>query len=398
MSSKLKKHQWDEIGDFLNHWFYKPDLDALAISLAAYISHLDLSIEPVWLFVIGPSSTGKTHIICNALNCLPSVREISDITPSSFVSGMKKKSGGYSLLFDLPKIGKDPNKTQATLVFPDFSSVMGMRFEDRAALMKHLRQIYDGRFNPLKGVALAQREWAGKISVIAAVTNSVERAWAVQRDLGERFIQVRWARGDGESMALSAIAQLENPDIISKFQTMVKSFVDINTIPKVGLPNTTMRNQLAALSDLVARLRGAVIRDSHRTIIEVPEPEGTGRLVKALINLATGHAKLFRKTEVDDKDISLAVRTALDSVPGTRLKVFNALGLGSTENDIAKITGLQHSIVEYSLEELRAMDLVVEVKTNNITIYELVDEFAKLRNKALGSNYNVIDFKKKENA
>lgn len=393
--SELKKTQFSEIRDHLNHWFYKPDTDALEICLSAYVSHLNLKVDPIWLFVIGASSTGKTHIICNALNCLSGTKEVSDITPSSFVSGLKKGSGGYSLLFDLTKIGKDPGKTQGTLIFPDFSSILGMKFEDRAALMKHLRQIYDGRFNPLKGVQMAIKGgWSGKVSIIAAVTDSVERAWAVQRDLGERFIQVRWNREDGQAMALSAMNQVESSGIISKFQGMVKKFVDVETLPaKSGKLETNSLIQLAALSDMVAKLRGSIIRNStSREIIDVPEAEGTGRLVKALANLAIAHSRLFRRTEIDQRSIDLAIRTALDSVPRNRLKIFNALGTGATLGDLVKSTKLQHSIVEYVCDELAAMNIIQAITTANVTKYELVDDFIKLRMKALGEDWNVIDF------
>lgn len=385
-----KLTEWNAICDHLNHWFYKPDTEALSIALAVFVAHLQLQNDPVWLFVVGPSGSGKTSIICNAINCLPSTMEVSDLTSAAFVSGLTKNKGGSSLLLQLEKIGKSPTETQGLLIFKDFSSLLSKKAETRGEIMAKMREIYDGSLYSKKGTSTVG--WKGKVSVIAAVTPAIERAWAVQRDLGERFVQIRWTREDGIETAKSAMKQIDNPNIISNFQSMMKKFVDADTLPpKIAPPNV---EDFVYLAEMAAVLRGGVIRSQGtQTIIDVPPFEAPTRLVKAMTQVAMGHARLFRKTKIDGEDVEIATRIAIDSVPYNRLKIINSIGEGAkTQGEIAFKTKLQYSSINYANEELKALGVIEEIKSD-ADHYRFTNWFEKLRKKALKTE-NVIKFKK----
>lgn len=388
-----KEKEWVQICEYLNHWYYKPDLDALAIALAVYAAHTRLDNKAVWLFVIGPSGTGKTEIVCNAIKTLPSVFEKSDISASALISGRSIKEGGNSLLFKLPRMGsgKDPTNTQGVIVFKDFTSILTRRPDIRAEIMSQLREVHDGSYSPVKGTKTM--DWKGKVTIIAACTPALERHWGVQRELGERFIQVRWPREDGVATAFKAADQIDNSTIIPKFQFMIKNFVDVESLQ--GKTLHPPAEEFVYLAEMAANMRGTIIRDQGgHNIIDVPAYEAPTRLVKAMMQIAMGHAMLFRRLVPNEKDIELARRIALDSISINRLRVINNIGNGTSQSMIVAATGMQYSSVNWTIEELRALKVLIEKKSAD-SIYEFTDEFAKLRTKALGKDLNVLEFKKK---
>src|SRR5262249_27555250 len=150
--------------------------------------------------------------------------------------------------------------------------------------------IYDGNYNPRKGVQTPS--WRGKVSVIAACTPAIEDAWALNRGFGERFVQVRWPRGEGVESALSAFKQVDEPNLTQKLQKLVKTFVQSSTLAKtqVTCPDSVVK-EFANHAEMAAMLRGHVIRDSHshnRPIIDFPQIEAPTRLMKAMIQVAKG--------------------------------------------------------------------------------------------------------------
>jgi len=392
---KAKNDRWNEILAHLTYWFYKPDMDALAIALSVYSAHVLLDSDPVWLFVVGTSGSGKTSIICNALACLPSTMLVSDVTPTSFISGRAVKDGGSSLLFQLPQIGKDKGKknggrTQGVLVFKDFTSILARKYETKQEIIAVMREIYDGKYAPKKGTKTM--DWSGKVSVVAAVTSAIERASEIQRDLGERFVQVRWPREDGVATADKAADQVDHSVIINKLTILIKNLIGVETLPtKVSPPDKSLFTHLA---ELVAVLRGPVIRANGK-IIDVPEPEAPTRIMQAMMQITMGHARIFRRGECNERDVKLGRRVGFDSIPLNRLKVFDSVGLGATQAELVKGTGLQFSSIEYVCEELVALGVLQGIINGSTVTYKFTEEFAKKRANALGDDYpKVLDFKK----
>jgi hypothetical protein len=390
-----KKHEWEAILNHLNTWYYKPDTDALLIALSTYVSHFTLTENAVWTFIIGPSGTGKTQIACAALECLPSTTSISDLSTNAFVSGLPGKKGGNSLLHNLQKIGKDPTQTHGVLIFKDFTSIISKRPEVKAELMGQLRQIWDGHFHSIKGTKTI--EWKGKVTIIAAVTPAIERAWAVQRELGERFVQVRWPREDGIETANYAGKHIDNVNITKDFQTKIKQFVDISTVmdTKVELPSIL---DFSYAAEIAAILRGTVIRDTTgiRTIIDVPQFEAPTRLVKSMILIAMNHARLFRRNECNIVDINIGKRIAIDSIPISRLKIINSIieGINTPSGMISK-TGLQYSSIEWVCDELIALGAIQSLTDNKVTKYQFQPKFNEYIQKALHGYSNILAFPEK---
>src|SRR6185312_4104080 len=79
--------QWNTLVQHINKWFYKADTEALEVVLSAVAAHNAIKGDPIWLFVQGPSGSGKGEIIVNSLrNLPPRVKVLGAINRNSLIS------------------------------------------------------------------------------------------------------------------------------------------------------------------------------------------------------------------------------------------------------------------------------------------------------------------------
>lgn len=377
---------WSELSAHLHRWFYKPDMEALEIVLSAVAAHYVKQADPIWLFVIGPASTGKTAITITPLYGIKNAHAISDLSPKAFLSGRKPKHNSL-----LHRVG-----SSGLLLFKDFTTVISKRENDRMEVASHLREIYDGKFDKHGGTG-AVPPWEGKITVIAACTPAIERAWGVMNELGERFIHIRWPRRSGPELIDAARRQIgHEKEIEAESQRLVKALME--RAPRTNPADLTQKaaEQLEPLAELLARLRCRVIRDSHssgRKIIDIPEPEAPTRIYKSLDLLVRFHAQLFHEGLVTKDSIRIARRIVIDTIPKARMALLLCIPPGSYEsrNALAAMTKMPYSTVAWNLDELEALGILDVEITKKTTDgpehmnYRFVGEFDDLWQRALGT-------------
>lgn len=356
---------WDTYIAHLKKWFYNPDIEALQVTLAVAASHFHKDCDPIWLFVLGPSSGDKTSICINSLLDLPQVHMQGDLTAKTFLSGYT----GTAHPSLLHKIGS------GILAFKDFTTFMSKRPEEQAEVSSQLREIYDGAFvkNTGKGNIIA---WKGKITVIAAATPALERAWSSRRDLGERFLQVRISRKDGVQQSEFAQRQRGYEEHISTtMKNLARTFFQCTppiTNPPPRLSNNQM-TRVASMAELISHCRGIVPRHViTNAIIDLPQIENSGRMSKALASLISNHAAMFRRLIVDEDDMIIGRRVAINSIPATRSLIIDTIPLtGSIGSDILQLqTGLPESTISYLIGDLEALG-VVRVQHNEIVANQI---------------------------
>ena len=54
-------NKMEELLEHIGKSFYKPDLQAARIILGTAFAHYFPRVDPIWLFVVGPPSSGKTE-------------------------------------------------------------------------------------------------------------------------------------------------------------------------------------------------------------------------------------------------------------------------------------------------------------------------------------------------
>lgn len=344
---------WNAYVSHLREWFYNPDIEAARITLAAVASHWHKDCDPCWLFILGPSSGDKTSICINSLLDIPEVHMKGELTSKTFLSGYT----GTAHPSLLHQIGS------GVLAFKDFTTFMSKRPEEQAEIASQLREIYDGKFvkDTGKGVTIS---WQGKMTVIAAATPALERAWASRRDLGERFLQVRISRKDGIQQSEFAQRQRGKEEFISStMRRLAKAFFQATpaiTNPPPALSPAQM-TRVAAMAEFVSHCRGSVIRHPiTNAICDLPQVENSGRMSKALASMISNHAALFRRREITEEDMDIGRRVALNTIPATRTLIIDHIPLsGSIGTDrLQALTGLPDSTINFITTDLEALGVL----------------------------------------
>ena len=333
--------KWERVVELLNSTYDQPDIEGARVVYSAMAAHR-LPGQPVWLLVIGPSGSGKSESL-NTLDGLPGVHMIDQVTKRTFISGLvDNEDAGL-----LPRIGPE-----GVLIVPDFSTILELNRDERGSILADLRKIYDGRLTKEFGTGQS-RSWTGRITLLAACTEAIDRQQTVFQSLGERFVRLRLPRPDGIRAGLSAMAQ--GLDRAKPLREAVHSLLDSLPRENPELPET-IRHSLASLGDLVARGRTEITRSSYgnKEIIDVPQPEGATRVTQQLAQIARGSALLGGRTVVDGADLQVARRVALDSLPRARRRVLDGFIAGSS----SLAPALPASTKLYAQEELAALGLL----------------------------------------
>ena len=366
---------WQALQDHINKWYYRFDFEALELGLAAVAGHYFVESDPIWLMIIGPSGSGKSTII-NALQSLPLTRIIGDLTPKSLISHRSKYKG---LLDDIGPSG--------IMLFKDFTTIISKRHDDKLEIASQLREVYDGYFSRASGMGRTAT-WKGKITAIAAVTPAVEQQWSLMRELGERFVMVRWGRAQGLEVAKMAGKQRgHEKQILETMQQLTKDLVRATELKPPPSLTDAMNEQIAQLAELTAVMRGSIsrARQGAGEIMGVAAIELPTRLMKAMQYAVSSYAGLMRRDPSFD-DVRLARRIACDSIPLLRVRIFDRIPVdhGISWPELFEATRMPKSSFDYHLSDLEALDVLTnEQSCTGMNWVQLTPAMQKLRKAAL---------------
>jgi hypothetical protein len=369
-----------ELEGCLKAHFYEPDLQAIRIVLGAIQAHrLNLG-DPAWLFVVAPPGSGKTTMSIMGACGLPDVQVLGDFTENTFLSGFY----GHPQPGMLEKLGHAVQEDQtytnsgnAVLMAKDFTTVLSMRREKRAAILGQLREIHDGQFRRDFGTGVT-KIWRGRVTIIAAVTPVLDRYYSIFSVLGERFMQLRWHRPASEEAGEWAIRQQGNEaQLQSEMKRVIGRVLEAATKTAPSLPDS-MRGRIASLAEIVAVGRTHVFRSSYgnREIEYAPEPEANTRISKGLAAIVKGIASLRGHEEIAEADLQDAFRVGLDSLSDYRRRLFQAVAKGEDPTAVE----MPRTMRQRELEELEELGILV--KPDSKSVYRLSERIARLWAKA----------------
>ncbi len=352
---------WQEVEATLRAHYHKPDVQAARVLFSAVAAHL-LPGPPVWVMLVAPPGSLKTELL-KSLDGFPKVHQVDQVTTNTFLSGQIGTANRRPVGL-LHRIGKD-----AILVFPDFSTVLGMRRETRGEILAQLRRMYDGKFRREFGHRGGDPPWEGRIMLIVATTGAVDVYYSVFQTLGERFVMVRWHRPGGEEAALEAMNQ-DTAGAPEELRKAVKKLFEGRDYQRPRLPSR-MQRKVAALAEFAVRARTHVLRTGyHKEITYVPEAEAPTRLAQQLAQLVRGSAMLAGRAVANEEDYRVALRAGLDSIPDTKRKILEVLMHG----DSLERVSIPDSTRTYALEDLRELGLVKETRLSPCAA-RLVEKF-----------------------
>jgi hypothetical protein len=361
---------WERVVKVLRVNYHEPDVLGAKCIIASVAAHKLKHSVPVWPLAIAPPGSAKTDVL-ESLRGLLGVHFVDELTPKTFISGKvdernRKRTRPASLLH---RIGRD-----GILVAADFGTYTSDP-KSLGLILAQQRRIYDGNYSREFGTDehLEERDWQGRLTVLAGAVPEVDRHYAVFQRMGERYIRIRWPRAGGVEAAIIAISH--NSELADELrQTVHGVLLPILEAPEIYVPalSSDMELRIASLGELIALSRSHVERDRYtREITDVPVTEGNTRLPQQLCQLARGSALSEGRAVVNEDDLALVYRVAFDSLPTARSAVLLALIHGRNPYTL----GLPESTTHRALEDLQSVGLVADTVTGQTpTLTDKADE------------------------
>ena len=352
----------DELVAVFRRHLYLPDPGPLIIVMGAVVANR-LAGDPVWLFLVGPSSIGKTEIL-SSLGELPDAYPVSTITEAGLLSGSTSRHEGATggLLAEMGKAGG-----QGIIVCKDFTSILSKPPQSRAELLAALREIYDGAWIRRLGVNGGRTlAWQGKAGLIGGVTETIERHAAVIGAMGERMALYRMPVLDDDARLahgrVGARHSGREASFRSELADAVAEFMAGLTLPCEPEPiDDAGAEALVRLADLATRCRSVVERDERtKEVALAPQSEAATRLLSVLIALT----RALWAIGVPDTEVQrLIANVALDGMTKARRAIVDLMAMARpgtlwSAAQVADAVGLPTEPAARTLEDLAAHRVV----------------------------------------
>ena len=348
-------------------WLELKDPEIIDVVMATYVAN-NLSTDPLWLLVIGPPSHAKTEILRGFSGHQYQGRDtsyfLSNLTPSTLVSGMPPKKGKPepSLVYRLD--GK-------LVVLKDFTSILSMRSESQQEIIAQLREMYDGQYTKDFGNGVSVN-WSGRFGLIGACTPAYDRHYGIIAQMGERFILYRVDGDDSISIGKRALAMVGREDeqrdeIRDAVHRFIDRFQEPDSIP-IQMDDPSVSDAIVNLACLVAMGRCPVDRErGSNEILYEPAPEGPARLTKQMTQLGMGLSIVRESYRIDAGVLKTLRKVARDLMPTYRRKIIellwrhgaNASGYGGMPTkEVADHTKMVSRTALRTLEDLMLVGIV----------------------------------------
>lgn len=347
---------------------HMPDCSPIFAAIGAVVANY-FTGPPVWLMLIGAPSTGKT-VVVNACSTLPDCRKASDSHNSSaFLTFHAKRGLGGMLSGSRIEDGIQTGGIGefGILLYPEFTSILSLPPDARTFINNVHRQIYDGEWSREFGSDGGRPLiWSGKAGALGAVTPAIDRH-TLNTELGERWLYYRFPEPDQQAQANAAIAfHSESPaDRKAIFSEAVQMVFEASGIKHGEVPRHLDEEESIIMSRTVRAaclLRGLSPRDHHhRDVMDLPQIEGSGRMLSALVSIYLALEKLGLRRKWCWKIVR---RIAFDCAPGLRIAVVKeAISLHKSDRDLTPAAlyaelPMSDGVLRRSIEDLKILKVI----------------------------------------
>lgn len=348
-------------------------------TVAAFIMANRNGRDPLWLFLVGPSSGGKTELI-NAMETLPWVHPIDTLTVNTFASGQKRAGKETSLLLRI---------NNGVLTFKDFTSILEMNKDARKEIMSQLRGIFDGSFVKRTGTG-DDIKWQGKLGLIAAVTSVIHQKQQEFASMGERFIQYAIIQPDRKDVQrrifTNSFSMGSKRKLIQAcFKSYIENVIAATQDTDIEVDGDT-KEEIIELADFCTKARSGLVQNERNGKVEfIPDSEMPTRVTSQLITLASGfitlnssHPHVEKKGILLKEDRHVLAKIALDSIPRKRRQALQFMArykMGVTAAAVATELDYDTEVIKLTLQELCALKLAKREARNDTYFYVLIEEW-----------------------
>ena len=319
--------------------YYVEDTSLIAVTLATVLAN-KMPGPPVWVMLIGGSSSGKSEII-RAVSKVSFAKEISMLTTNTFLSGMPSTDGHPTSL--LNQIGQ-----RGVLLMKDFTTILSMRKETSAEIMAQLREIYDGHLNKMTGTG-KNLHWEGKLNLVAGVTEKLFVMDGEFAEMGTRAInfiieeqdRVKTTKRSAQNVKTIDEKRLHLQNIFTEY---IQEMSDtIASGDEIIIPDA-VEDKIIEVCDFSSYARSTVHKDYRGNITLVLSPEMPMRMSDQLQQLA----RCFIAMGYEENFDKIMYKMSLDCIPKGRRIVLKELA----GHNFVTTGGLRYKL-RYSEETIR---------------------------------------------
>ena len=342
--------------------------------------------NPLGLVIIGHSAGSKSTIL-NMFKNLPNglTHHTDKFTPASFLT--QATNVPKDKLEEVDLIRKLPNRV---LLVPDLAPMFGRKEQDVRESLSILTRVMDGDGLSNDGGVQGHREFNEEcvFVLLGAVVKITPAIWRIVSEMGTRLLFMRMDRINIHSSQNKLImSQLRNADSfeleISEIRKLVHELIS-DRIENIGirkvsiqLPDETELELISKISELVAKLRITVDRESGLEQNEAPV-----RVAKQLINILKGRAIVYGRDKIIESDIQLALHIALSSVNECRGQIvkyaIEKCGEYIKLEEFVANTSYMSTKLREELNTLTQIGILVEGKDGNANRWKLDDKWEDL--------------------
>jgi len=342
--------------------------------------------NPLGLVIIGHSAGSKSTIL-NMFKNLPNglTHHTDKFTPASFLT--QATNVPKDKLEEVDLIRKLPNRV---LLVPDLAPMFGRKEQDVRESLSILTRVMDGDGLSNDGGVQGHREFNEEcvFVLLGAVVKITPAIWRIVSEMGTRLLFMRMDRINiHTSQNKLLMSQLRNADSfeleISEIRKLVHELIS-DRIENIGirkvsiqLPDETELELISKISELVAKLRITVDRESGLEQNEAPV-----RVAKQLINILKGRAIVYGRDKIIESDIQLALHIALSSVNECRGQIvkyaIEKCGEYIKLEEFVANTSYMSTKLREELNTLTQIGILVEGKDGNANRWKLDDKWEDL--------------------
>ncbi len=343
-----------------------------------------LNSKPVWLYLVGPPSSGKTEIL-QALSGGQEIFPLSRISANTLVSGKQSKDGKDCSLL--------PQLNGKVIIIKDFTAMLTMRPEILHEILGQLRDAYDGSVFNRYGTEDGNKFYHSKFGCIAAVTSVIDKHRRQLAELGERFLTYRMppvSEYESHQRCMKLLSITRTREQEAELACAAKEILELSPIP-LRL-NKWQHQQISDIAYFTAIARCEIERDYKTGEPSLPQPEVATRLAKQLNDIAIGLAMVRQKSAVTQDELDIVKRMALSSLTAKRIRLLECLLQNYPDYvKIQEISSLMkfpiHSIYTY-VEDLLLLNLI-EKKTIYGEKMKPISVFRIKKDKLLTKIFNI---------
>lgn len=335
------------------------DMDALNATLAAAaVERLDG--DPLWLLVISGSGNAKTETV-QALSGTGATVTSTISSDGALLSASPRKDRGKDATGGLLRKMGD----RGVLVIKDVTSILSANRDTRATVLAAMREVYDGHWERNVGTDGGRTlTWAGRLSVVGAVTTAWDQAHDVIATMGDRFVLLRMDSTQGRlASGRRAIGNTGDEVQMRAELAAAVGGVLAGVDPGSGATLTDAeQGRLLAAADVVTLARTAVVSDYRGDVVDAHAPEMPTRFAKQLSQVLRGALAMGMGR---GDALRLALRCARDSMPPLRLAILLDVAANplSRTTDVRKRLEKPRTTVDRQLQALHMLGLVHTTET-----------------------------------